>query len=485
MLKDKDGNEIKGYECKHVNYVKAVDGSNDDLLVIKEQIHYPDGTTKPNVRFIENFKRDFWITKEGFRTHIDKLEWEEVNRLQKFSSTQAGLTRSVARALGNPGLKGSLRTLARNPYLYGTDISTPVLAKRKYLDNFPECRSFNQVAVLDIETDVNEGTGDPISISLTFKDRAFIVATKQFIQTVPNPVEKTQELFERYLGKYKKERNIQLEAMVVDGPAEAIIETFKRAHEWMPDFIAIWNINYDLPIIISTLEKYGVDPAEVFSHPALPPKYRYAKYLEGASGRLTASGKYMPLHPADRWHTMDCPASFYFIDAMCVYKRVRIAQGNEASYSLDYILGKDLELGKLSFTETDNLTGLEWHRTMQKHYKIEYLVYNLFDCIGVELLDERNKDLASTISVLCSHSEYSRFPSQPRLTVDDLHFYCLENGLVAASTSDQMEDDNDEHVLEMTDWIVTLATHLVDDNGLKVINEMPDVSTNLRAHVLD
>lgn len=477
--------DIVGYECKHITYVQAQDGSQDDLLAVKERVHLKDGRAIPNMRFIENFKRDFWVTKEAHRNHDDKLEWEDLHRLQKFSSTQAKLPDAVARALGRPGLKGSMPMLARNQYLYGTDVTTPVLVKRRYMDQWPDCQSENSVAVLDIETDVLEGTEEPISVSLTFNDRAYLTVTRKFLGSIIDPERKIQDAFIKYLGEFVKARGIKLDIAIVENPGEAVAKVIEVAHRWMPDFIAIWNMNFDLPKMIRALDTYGYNADQLFSHPTIPPKYQYMKYKEGPSSKLTASGKYMTLHPADRWHTMFCPASFYFIDAMCVYKRVRIAKGMEASYGLDYILGKDLDLGKLRFEEADQYSGLEWHQFMQRNYKIEYLIYNLFDCIGVELLDEKNKDLSRTVSTLIEHSEYTRFPSQPRRTCDDLHFYLLEQNKVIASTSDTMEDELDEFIFSMKDWICTLPTHLVDNNGVAMTKELPNLKSKYRLHVLD
>ena len=476
---------IKGYECKHIHYVSAKDDSKDDLLCIKQNIHYKDGTIEPTVRFVENYKRDFWITKPGFRTYNEKLEWEEESHLQKFSCTQRNLVRSVAKALGNPGFQGGMRTLARNPFVYGTDVSTPVLAKRAYMNRFPDCTSHNSVAVLDIETDVVLGHELPISIALTFKEKCFLTYTEEFIGGIQNPEEKIRKKFTQHLGEYEKLRNVNLEIVEAKTPGEMIVETLKRAHEWMPDFIAIWNINFDLPKILNALKLEGIEPEDVFCHPSLPPKYRHFRYIEGPANKLTASGKYMTLAPADRWHVVDCPASFYFIDAMCVYKKIRTAKGNLPSYSLDYVLNKEVDLSKLRFKEADNYSGIELHKFMQTQYKIEYLIYNVFDCMSMEILDEKTKDLAVTISVLCEHSEYSKFPSQPRRTCDDLHFFCQLHGLIIGSTSDEMVVDKDDLVISPKNIIITLATHLVDNNGLKVFEDLPDLRSYIRAHAVD
>lgn len=484
--------DIAGYECKHAVYVRASDGSTDDAVVVKEYMELKDGTRIPNLRVLQNYKRDFWVTKAGHRKHKDKKEWEDIHKLQKFSTTQAKLIDSIGRALGRPGMQGSLRVIARSPYLYGCDVTTPVLIKNRYRTQWPNQIRSSSVAVLDIETDVVNGTEDILSVSLTFKDRAILVYTKDFLGTSIDPVGKTHELFESYLGEIARQRNINLDVQIADSPGDAVMRTLEKAHEWQPDFVAIWNINFDLPRMIRALERDGIPLEDAFSDPRVPQRFRYANYIPGQEQKVTSSGKIMPQHPADQWHTMECPSSFYFIDAMCVYKKVRVASGNEPSYSLDAILNKTLGLRKLKFDEiiekadpTMRGGSLKWHMFMQRNYKIEYGIYNLFDCISVEMLDEKTKDLADTLGILCEHSEYSKFPSQPRRTVDDLHFFCLEHGMVIGTTADKMEDEYDKFVVGMQNWIVTLSSHLVVDNGLPILRELPNVRSSYRAHVAD
>lgn len=477
--------DIKGFECKHALYTEASDGSGDDLVIVKEYAHCKDGSKVPNLRFYKNYKRDFWVTREGHRNHTDKKEWEKISRLQKFTTRQSQLQQNVARALGRPGARGSMRQLARSPYLYGSDVSTPTLIKRRYNTQFPDCISTNSVAVTDIETDVVHGTGDIIYIALTFGSKAILCTTEWFMGSIVNPVEKLHQKFEQYLSKYKQERNMELEIMVCKTPGQAVLEVFKRAHQWQPDFVTIWNITFDMPRIVKALEDDGLNPADVLSDPRVPPQFRFYRYKEGPSKKETASGKITTVPVAERWHVVESAASFYFMDSMCLYKRIRMAEQNEPSYSLDYQLQKWLGVRKLKFQEADQYVGLEWHQFMQANYKLEYGIYNIFDCVGVELFDERVKDLAQTITVQSEHSEYANFKSQPKRLVDDLHFFCLENDRVIAACSDQMIDDNDKHVVGMDEWIVTLPSHLTVDNGLKVVRECPDMSTLVFTHVAD
>lgn len=478
--------QIKAVECKHAVYVQANDGSNDDALFVKEVIHTHDGQLIPNTRIIENYERTFYITREGHRNHKEKKTQEKLSKLQKFTCTQRNLIPAIGRALGRGKMNGGLRRIARNPYIYGADITTPTLLKHEYQVKNPDVVSTNGVAVFDIETDVVHGTEDPILLALTFKDNVFLAITKDFAGSIPNPVKAIKECADKYLAKWIGERNIKLEIMVVDTPGQGVIECFKRGHLWKPDFITVWNINFDIPRCLRTLEKEGIDPAVVFSDPSVPKKYQFFNYRQGKATKQTATGRVDSIHPADQWHVAECPASFTLIDSMCVYKRVRIAKQNEPSYSLDNVMKRNLsELGKLKFAEADHLTGLKWHEFMQSDYKVEYAIYNIFDCIGVELLDEKIKDLAMTISIQSKASEYNIYNSQPRRVVDDYYFFCLERGWVVGACSDEMVHELDQYVVSMNNWIITLPTHLCVDNGVAVIEELPDIKSYIRLHVAD
>lgn len=482
---------VIGHECKHALYFTANDGSPNDCLVVKEWIHYADGTKEPNMRFVRNYERPFWVTRKELRKHNDKKEWEYKSRLQEFKSTQIKLVQAVGRALERPGLSGNLRMVARSPYVYGFDVTTPVLIKHSYMEKWPALKdNLNTVAVLDIETDMVLPTNHPdhgkmIMGSVTMKDKARIVVLESYIKGIHDWEAKLQEKFRHYLGEYQEKRGIKLEIVSAKTPGEAAFKLVQCAHEWKPDILTIWNMDFDIPKLCKVLEEEGYDLAEVWSDPATPKQFKYFKYIQGAAQKVTQSGKVLPLHPAERWHVVECPASFYVLDAMCVYLKIRIAKGKEASYSLDYILQKHLGIRKLKFEEANGYVGGKWHTFMQTNYKLEYCVYNLFDCISTEMLDEVTTDLCRMVSLLCGHSEYHRFPSQPRRTCDDLHFFCLERGLVAATTSDKMQDDLDQHVVSINDWIVTLPSYLVTDDGIQAIEELPNVRTQMRAHVAD
>lgn len=51
-------NKVKAIECRYAIYSKH-NSEDKDIHLVKEQIHYDDGTIKPNVRIIEDYIRPF------------------------------------------------------------------------------------------------------------------------------------------------------------------------------------------------------------------------------------------------------------------------------------------------------------------------------------------------------------------------------------------------------------------------------------------
>lgn len=476
--------DIVGFECRHATYTTSPD-KRHDCVTVKEYIHLKDGTRIPNVRTIIDYKRPFWVTAKAMQNHKDHLEWEKLENLVHYECTQVNLLPTIASATKQyMGPRTGLKQLAQQPMLYGADIRPTELIKHGYAKKFPDCLSPSAgVAALDIEADIVYGTGDIICASLTYKEKAILTVNKWWLG--PENYDKLQEAFEKYLGKYKRERNITLEIVFCDNEAECAKLLIDRAHEWKPDFISVWNMNYDLKKIQDVFKAYNYDSARIFSDPAVPDAFCKWKYKEGKTQKVTQSGKTTGLHPADRWHIAECPASFYFIDAMCLYKRIRIAEGMVSSYSLDATLKRHLGIGKLNFAEVDNLNGTAWHREMQSNYRIEYAIYNIFDNIGQELLDEKIGDISKSFTALVGVSDFDKFNSNPRRIVDDLHFFCLENNLVIATTPDEVKHELDKHVVGLNGWIVTLPAYLMSDTGLTLIKDNVDVKSLAYPHCAD
>jgi hypothetical protein len=495
--------EIVAKECRFAIHIPTRSPDVPDLHLIKEQLHLKDGTTRPNLAFIKDYKRPFYVTQQSKRFHKTKKEWESIENLDKHECTQSELRYRVAQALGKPWVKDSLKVLSQSPYLYGTDITSTALIKHSYMKKNPDKISGYTTAVYDIETDVINGTGSIIMATVTYKNLIYTAVVEDFCKDLPGIELLVQNKLDYYLKEYVQKRNLKLELCIVKTPGQAVINCFKKANEWMPDFLAIWNMDFDIPKSLEAVEKEGFDCAQELSHPSVPPQFRRCQYKEGSKKKVTASGRVIPINPSSQWHTLYLTSSFYVIDAMCSYKILRTPPAQEEpSYSLDYILNKELKIGKLKFKEADQYTGLKWHEFMQTHYKAEYIIYNIFDCVSILELNDKTKDLSHSLPSFAGYTDFEKYNSNPRKIHDALHMFCLDRGLVISSSgslqknsdedleidyteeSDELEEE-EYSTLDLKGWIVTLAAHLTENLGIRVIEEDENIRPNIRGTVFD
>lgn len=479
--------DILARECRFATYADAGDGHND-MVVAKEYLYLKDGRRLPNVALYENFERPFYVTKKAHRNHYESLEWEDLDKLQLFMSTEAQIAERAAKAAGIYARNLNKKTVAVSPYVYGFDISTTAIIKQKYKDRYPEhVHPSSSVAALDIETNVNTKEKEILIVGFTFGERVFVAINNTWISDTQSNRDAINFKFQELLGHLVKSRKLQLDIEFCNTPGECCVAAIARAHEWKPDYISIWNMDFDLPKMIETMKKENIDLGLVFSDPSVPDRYKFSKYKSSNPQKRTQSGKMSAKHPADMWHTFYCPASFYFLDSMCIYKRIRAAAGMVSSYGLDAALARHLNLGKLKFTETDHLTRTEWHSEMQRNYRIEYVIYNIFDCVGLELLDEKINDLGKSFDALSGVSDYANFDSTPTRIADDLHFYVQKFNKVIGTAPSRKDilHPHDDKVIGIGGWVSTLPSFMMYDNGISIVKEMPDVNSQCRAHCGD
>jgi len=476
--------DILGYECRFVVFCQNK-YSEDDMHLVKEIIHLKDGRQIPHLRKLYNYQRPFWVAKKACRNYTQPKEWANIEDLREFKSTQSRLGFSIAKALEKPGFTGDIRSLYKSPYLYGADILSTALIKQRYIKHFPDLITPYSIACFDTEKDMAKGTGQINMATISFKERVFTAIDKSFFEGYTDVLNRLQQALMKYLGDYVKKRNITWEVKLVDSDTDVIISCMNKMHEWKPDFLAIWNMNFDVPLMVESLKKKNINPAWVFSDPSIENEFKFFRYKQGPNKKITDSGVVMSLKPAEQWHTVYTPSSSYFIDAMCVYQKLRIAEGSEQSYALDAILNKELGIRKLKFKEAEHLTKADWHIFMQEKYPFEYVIYNVFDCISMEELDEKTSDLQFSLPLFSGPSDFANFKSQPRRLVDNLHFVCLDQNKVIGVTSTELKSDLDTKTVPVSELIVTLAPTLRTQEGLKCIAENPNLRTNIYTNVAD
>ncbi len=483
-LTDKD---IDFVECRFAMHCKSSE-SNEDLHLIKEQITLKDGRRIPMRRIKSNYKRPFYVTKKGLRNHQDFKEWEAIENLDTFHSTQADLPFSLAKALGTPWVQNPrLRELCKSPYVFGVDVTASSLIKQSYSEKYPEKFTPFSIAAADTETDVVHGHGQILMLGIYFESQMFIAIQESYLQGYANPVERITEMMHKYLPEVIAKRKITFDIQIVPSEIEVVRKAMAKAHEWSPDFLAWWNMEFDVGKIEEACRRAEVEIADVLSDPMVPREFRSYKFRRGSAKKKTQAGRTMNFKPSQRWHTVEVPSGFYWMDAMCAYRQVRTGSAEEVSYGLDHILKRNKLGGKLKFEGAAHVeeNGTMWHKLMQSKFPLEYVVYHAWDCISMIELDDKTQDLRLAMPNFAGHADFANFNSQPRKTMVDLHFFLAKTGFVTGSTASEMTSDMDEQTTDVKGWIVMLKPHLVADNGLRLIQEHPALRTNIRGGVAD
>lgn len=506
--------EVVRRETRYAVHLPKTD-YRDDAHYVKEQIYYSDGTSEPRCFFVKDYQRPIWVTKEAFRNHKDKKEFEYRDKLYETKCTQSDINRIVAGMLGEPHIAHQPKEIKSSQYVYGYDQTSTSLIKLQSLKKNNFIQSPYTVSAFDIETDME--TQEVIIATIIFENKVHVNVLTRFVERYKGQIqEKVDIAVDKYLPEYAK--TLKIRVTLHDTEVDLLKAVFRTANEWGPDFLAIWNINYDVKHILARLKLANVNPADVICDQSIPRAYRYCRYKEGITNKSTASGKHKPINPSLQWHVLTSTSRFYAIDAMCVYRQIRMAKQEEVNYKLDTILNKVLGRGKLTFKEADAYQEGKWHIFMQNNYPIEYIVYNIFDCLGMIELDKITKDLTSSFPAGAAMTDFAKYNSNPKKIVDALFLFGLERGQVvgtvgnikkteeelivdAIQADDIFDDDDDDGELVEADtreervedftglglkgWIQLLPQNQLMNQGLKILEDFPDVVTNARGMTWD
>lgn len=440
-------------------------------------------TGESRLRTLRNPSRPFWITRPNARNHREKKEFAVNSELDMYVVPQNELREELAKKLDmykGPNAWYDFRKMCDNPYVYGADIDPEVIFRIAYRKQCKPVKSY-KVGFLDIEVSMFE---DGRVNVLTYIDSDFKIHTavlkdfmqKNTLQDIQNykdkvwsdTLNKMNENTKKAVAKLKLKSSILEPALledwnkwmaktplttlseafqkkirdcisdlftfdiaIFDSEKDLLIWSFKNIHETKPDFIGIWNMDFDIPYLIDRLTMNGVAPKDAFSHPDVPYKLHYMEYKQdkGKEGQ----------HFTDKWHWLYSPGYTKYIDSMNLYSRIRKVDGRENSYKLDAISNKEIGIGKMPVTT---------HEDMQEHHFIEYVVYNMMDSAVLSLMEILNHDMDSMMG-LAYISPLHQFAHQTRMLMNNFYEYCREHGMVPASVGGSQLKPTDELIYNM------------------------------------
>lgn len=478
-------------EFVHGSYSKSKENFNSDIILVKEYLHHEDGTVVPNLRIVKDYQRPWYTTKRECRDHEQKKEWEYIERLDEHWSTQAEMLNKVKRVL-NLWQERGIRDCGNSPYLYGTDISSVSMLAKEYMDREPLLFTPSSYAVLDFETDIINDENMPVSCVLSMKKKAVFVMDRNFFKGKCNLPEDDaslikliKECVDRLIGDEVKKRECEIEYLMVDNGGEVVVEAMRKAHEWKPDYIGVWNIGADMKFMLHALNTYGIDPEWVFTDPCVPREYRRFYYRKDEARKEKADGTAISKHHADLWHHIETMASFKFVDAMVTFKHQRTRDGLRNSYSLKSVLEDYTDVRKFEFEECAGLPSFEYHVKMQRDYPIEYMAYMGMDGFGPETLEENERDITEKLRASLKWTELHNMKSNPKFLADTFYYVLKEQGKIQTCTGSEMDSHIDSNTPSPREWILALAADLEKDMGVSLLEEFPGLPSSAVCHSMD
>lgn len=457
--------EVKREFIHGIHIPKEVDKDgkvmNRDAMVIKEKLHYPDGRIIPRLITIYDFKRSFYITKEVYRNHKQNKQWEYLDKLDKFTSTQSDLSKSILQKLGmNKFGKVPYRSAVKSPYVYGSDPSPLVLIKEEYFKRYG-MRTPLDIAFWDIENDVDNDVISIISatrrVSKERIDVFAVINTTSYEAEIENIGSKVKKaLMDNLPDNFPKGYRDALRIVIVEVSTEAdlILKFWDKMHLWGPDILSSWGI-HDITHSLKRMKALNLSPKDILSDPNLDFSLRRMNIKRDKEERVSQSGKVTKVDFEKQWHLYRSPAKFYLMDNMAAFFfNKRNEQEQAGGYSLENTLQTVLKFGKLKFTGLpQNLTKEEEHRFLLKNKTVEYFAYNLFDDISMLSLEEKTTDLSITLPALAERSLMDTYNYLSVMILDDFHFFALDNDKVLGS---QVVGEAFDGSLGRDEWTITL-----------------------------
>lgn len=470
----------------HGEYIRNVGGDKDHCAYVACLKDLKDG--KSYLKIIDNPEQAVYVTKPQYRVNTAKKELEEKSRLDMYRTKCNHIHDTLWNAINNPGRwktpPGYIhpKKMLSSPYVYGADIDFGVILKIAYKKaNGNQMPLSYNVGLLDIETDVN-GTNQIILITFMNGDgQTFVAILKEFY--LDHTIEEAQKLWmkvekdlksklnKKGLAAYEQSGGININFHICENEVELLKWTFNNIHACKPDFIGIWNMDYDIPYILKRCEFRNIDPKSLFCSSEIPYKYQECRYKpdKGKKGD----------HIVDRWHWLHCTSYTRWVDMMTLYGRLRKAKPREPSYKLDAIGGKEIGTGKLAFGEGED------HFTMQRFHQVEYTVYNIVDVLIMRIMELKNNDVRNMM-MLIGVSTLDCFAHQSVQLKNKFYDYLDGKNCVPAAIGDPIDDKWDYliknkggAVLSPDKAEIAVPTMLEDDSSIRGTRWVCDIDVSL------
>lgn len=485
---DKDKHKIETTECKFVRWIPRSEKNKDTHLVCLVH-HCEDGTLFKELKLVEDYKRPFWITKKIHQNYKDKKEYERIERLDLYTTTQSEIDTNVCLALGQQPSRYNMSNVKDSPYLYAYEVPSMSFIKYMYGLKNQWFVSDYEVVNLDIENDVTDKYNDISIITLSTNGYRHTAVLKRLYKNITTDSKEIERIIREKdasdLPDSPAKRDTKVYNITVhDNDLDLIKTIYDILHIMKPDFVTAHNMIHDVGMILKRLEYWSTPAGSVMCDPSMPKNLQWVQFKPAKQFKVKKGVQY-GIPPEEQWTTLDTTASFMFMDTMTGYAFVRQAAGKVVGgYGLQNLLEVNGLDGKLNYEDeiSINLSNKERHAYMSENKPVEYTIYGNQDTAAMTNLENKNQDFKQAIPIFAGISDFLRYNSSTHRAICNGYLENKEKGLIIGTTP---KNPVDRSYLGTKGWIKTLSSeHIQEETGLEITN-IPGLKTNVTANADD
>lgn len=450
--------------------IKDID-TNEKELIIKE---------RPKIKF--------YIAKEKQpypKIFMPKSELEEVECFYEERDIEIAKKLNMVdefwNSLRNKTHSAFMREMLSHPDIYMGDINIEDYYKIMFTIEHGEHPARYKKGFSDIEVDISNYNGFPYEEeapcpinTINYIDGWTKTVYSVILRNHNNPqIKELEEAVES--GDFQKEllesftkqdQDFKFLFYFVDSEQEVINQYFRIIEMTEPDFVAFWNIHFDIETIINRMKRLKMDIAEIMCPTYLPKKYKYVKWNEDNSfGFGGDDDKKNAGHPSRLWHWLEVAGKTQWYDQMALYSNLR-KRMTLPSYTLDDIGESEVGIRKIKFGDF----GESMKSVISSNFRL-FMKYAIRDVYVQYKIEEKVNDVERMVNGTTRLSKITKIS------------YIIKNMLTESfyRQGNIIGNTVAYNVFDTIPGAIVSDPNLIEQRGIKI----GDFETNLYKFVVD
>ncbi len=354
------------------------------------------------------------------------------------------------------------KRLMKNPNLYLADMNIEDYYKTCFImkegeaiaNKFSMSFSDIEVDISTLEDDFPEPSVAPSKINLittiyadTMDLYTFMLYDERVKDDIAWIVNNPDEYVKQYVDKDMREAGFKFHINAYRTEMDLIRAFFDVVHTHNPDFMAWWNMPFDMPTILNRMRRNGLNDeqiADIVCDPRIPKKFRYFKYIEDPKRKLynaqdddeeeeeedvsSKNSKQKP-HPSRLVDWVEIPGITQHYDQLSMFSNLR-KRTLYRSYKLDVIGEEFAGQKKLNLEDA----GYNIKTVNIENFKL-FVAYNQRDVFVQYCIEKAQRDMYQYV-VFSDNTRLSKGHQQSIIIKNKLMLYLLRAGEIMGNAID-------------------------------------------------